>query len=71
MMRRATLPQVAYNIRPVLRYPVKFIHNSRIKNVVIVDGCRIPFTLAGTAYKNYLAVDLARLALKGLMVKFV
>ena len=38
------------------------------RNVVLVDGCRIPFTLAGTAYKNYLAVDLARLALKGLLV---
>lgn len=39
------------------------------KNVVIVDGVRIPFTLAGTTYKNYIAVDLARLALKGLITK--
>ena len=30
------------------------------KNVVLVDGCRIPFTLAGTAYKDYMAVDLGR-----------
>ena len=26
---------------------------------------RIPFTMAGTAYQKYLAVDLARFALKG------
>jgi Thiolase, N-terminal domain len=31
--------------------------------------CRIPFTLAGTVYKNYMAVDLARFALKGLLTK--
>eukprot|EP01036_Dinobryon_divergens_P025978 gene25978-34578_t len=39
------------------------------KNVVIVDGVRIPFTLAGTVYSQYLAVDLARFALKGLLTK--
>jgi acetyl-CoA acyltransferase len=39
------------------------------RNVVLVDGVRIPFTLAGTAYSNYMAVDLARLALKGLITK--
>ncbi len=31
---------------------------AKLRNVVLVDGCRIPFTLAGTAYKNYMAVDL-------------
>lgn len=30
---------------------------------------RIPFTLGGTAYSKYLAVDLARFALKGLIDK--
>ena len=29
-----------------------------VKNVVVVDGARIPFALAGTVYSNYLAVDL-------------
>jgi hypothetical protein len=33
------------------------------KNVVLVDGARIPFTLAGTAYKDYMAVDLGNYAL--------
>jgi len=33
-------------------------YSSRPKNVVVVDGARIPFTLAGTVYSNYLAVDL-------------
>ena len=39
------------------------------KNVVLVDGCRIPFTLAGTAYKDYMAVDLGRIAMKGILTK--
>lgn len=39
------------------------------RNVVLVDGCRIPFTLAGTAYKDLMAVDLGRLAIKGLLTK--
>eukprot|EP00981_Chlorochromonas_danica_P000869 scaffold211_cov168-Ochromonas_danica.AAC.10 len=39
------------------------------RNVVIVDGVRIPFTMAGTVYKDLLAVDLARLALRGLLNK--
>lgn len=30
---------------------------------------RIPFTLAGTVYGDYLAVDLARMAIKGLLTK--
>ena len=34
------------------------MYSSRTKNVVVVDGARIPFTLAGTVYSNYLAVDL-------------
>lgn len=39
------------------------------KNVVIVDGCRIPFTTAGSTYGDLIAVDLARMALKGLLTK--
>lgn len=37
--------------------------------MVLVDGCRIPFTLAGSAYKDLLAVDLGRLAMKGILTK--
>lgn len=36
---------------------------------MVVDGCRIPFTMAGTVYGKYLAVDLGRMALKGLLAK--
>ncbi|CAM9403478.1 unnamed protein product [Ectocarpus fasciculatus] len=43
--------------------------SSKARNVVLVDGCRIPFTLAGTFYKDYMAVDLARFALKGIVNK--
>jgi acetyl-CoA acetyltransferase len=39
------------------------------RNVVLVDGCRIPFTLGGTVYKDLMAVDLGRLALAGLLAK--
>lgn len=39
------------------------------KNIVLVDGCRLPFKLTGTDYKNYLAVDLSRMAMKGLLTK--
>ena len=39
------------------------------KSVVLIDGVRIPFTLAGTTYKDLLAVDLGRLAIKGLIDK--
>jgi len=39
------------------------------KRVVVVDGGRIPFTKAGTVYSKYLAVDLQRFALKGLLDK--
>jgi hypothetical protein len=42
---------------------------SKARNVVLVDGCRIPFTLAGTTYNKYMAVDLARFALKGIVAK--
>lgn len=42
---------------------------SRSRNVVLVDGGRIPFTLGGTAYNKYLAVDLQRMALTGLLHK--
>lgn len=43
--------------------------SSKPKNIVVVDGCRIPFTMGGSVYGQYLAVDLARFALKGLMTK--
>jgi acetyl-CoA acyltransferase len=39
------------------------------KRVVVVDGVRIPFTMGGTVYSKYLAVDLARFAIKGLLIK--
>jgi acetyl-CoA acyltransferase len=43
--------------------------SSRSKNVVIVDGCRIPFTMGGSVYGKYMAVDLQRMALSGLLNK--
>eukprot|EP00978_Attheya_sp_CCMP212_P038949 scaffold198155_cov58-Attheya_sp.AAC.3 len=39
------------------------------KNVVIVDGVRLPFAMSSTIYSDELAVDLQRLAFQGLMTK--
>jgi len=39
------------------------------KNVVIVDGVRLPFAMSSTIYSDEMAVDLQRLAYKGLMDK--
>ncbi|HKJ34012.1 MAG TPA: acetyl-CoA C-acyltransferase [Balneolales bacterium] len=36
-------------------------------NIVLVDGCRIPFMRAGTHYKELMAYDLGRMALQGLL----
>ena len=42
---------------------------SAARRAVFVDGCRIPFTMANTTYKKLIAVDLARMSLKGIMDK--
>ena len=34
-----------------------------------MDGARIPFAMAGTKYKDQMAVDLMRYALRGLLTK--
>lgn len=45
-------------------------HNNNSKtNVVIVDGVRLPFAMASTIYEDEMAVDLQRLAFKGLIDK--
>jgi len=41
----------------------------QLKNVVLVDGCRLPFQPSGTTYNKLIAYDLARLALTGIMTK--
>jgi acetyl-CoA acyltransferase len=43
-------------------------HNAKT-NVVIVDGVRLPFAMASTIYQDEMAVDLQRLAFKGLIDK--
>lgn len=48
---------------------VRQLSTTKARNVVVVDGVRIPFAMSGTTYNDYMAVDLARLALKGLAVK--
>lgn len=50
-------------LRPALR------RMASTKRVVVVDGARIPFAMAGTKYKDQMAVDLMRLALRGLLTK--
>eukprot|EP01100_Stratorugosa_tubuloviscum_P007196 TRINITY_DN300_c3_g1_i1.p1 TRINITY_DN300_c3_g1~~TRINITY_DN300_c3_g1_i1.p1 ORF type:complete len:453 (-),score=220.21 TRINITY_DN300_c3_g1_i1:140-1498(-) len=40
-----------------------------LQDVVLIDGCRIPFMQSGTSYKNLMAHDLARKALKGIITR--
>jgi len=40
-----------------------------LRNVVLVDGCRLPFQPAGTVYKKMMGYDLARAAISGLLTK--
>ena len=39
------------------------------RRVVLIDGCRIPFQLSQTVYKNELAVELAQKSIRGLLTK--
>lgn len=39
------------------------------RKTVLIDGTRVPFLLSGTNYQDLLAVDLARAAIHGLVVK--
>ena len=39
------------------------------KNVVVVDGVRLPFAMSSTIYEDQLAVDLQCLAFQGLITK--
>lgn len=39
------------------------------RKTVLVDGVRTPFMVSGTAYNDYIAQDLGRLAIKGLLTK--
>jgi len=34
-----------------------------VKNLVLVEGCRTPFLMSGTDFKNLMCHDLARTAL--------
>lgn len=40
-----------------------------LRNVVLVDGCRLPFQPSGTVYNKLVAYDLARLAMAGILTK--
>lgn len=43
------------------------IFSQNVRNVVLVDGCRIPFLRANTDYKDLTSYDLARMAIKALL----
>eukprot|EP01033_Poteriospumella_lacustris_P006770 gene6770-4884_t len=53
----------------MIRNASRAFSSASSRRVVVVDGARIPFTMGGTVYGDYMAVDLARLALKGLITK--
>ena len=37
------------------------LSSNTAKNIVVVDGVRIPFALSQTIYSDYMAVDLAKM----------
>jgi acetyl-CoA acetyltransferase family protein len=41
----------------------------KLRNVVLVDGARLPFNPSGSVYNKLVAYDLARLALSGILTK--
>jgi hypothetical protein len=44
----------------MLRLTSRHFSSKASRNVVLVDGCRIPFKLTGTDYSSHMAVDLSR-----------
>jgi len=57
-------------IRPSITPIVSFsTQTNKSKNIVVVDGVRIPFAMASTTYADQMAIDLQRLAFKGLVEK--
>ena len=44
-------------------------HGAGSRTPVLIDGCRIPFQRAGTAYTDLMAYDMGRMALKGLLMR--
>lgn len=47
----------------------QFMPDQILREAVFVDGCRTPFLRSGTAFADLAAYDLARMALKGLLVR--
>ena len=50
-------------------FSIKATKSDPSKNVVVVDGVRLPFAMTSTIYEDQLAVDLQRLAYQGLITK--
>lgn len=55
-----------YNVAAPKSGTKRSLAKSGVKNIVLVEGVRTPFMLAGTVYKNVMPHDLAREALIGL-----
>ncbi|KAJ7341402.1 hypothetical protein JRQ81_005458 [Phrynocephalus forsythii] len=47
----------------------KTLAKNGVKNIVLVDGVRIPFLQSGTTYSDLMPHDLSRAALKGLLTR--
>lgn len=45
------------------------VHRPALPNVVLIDAVRTPFATSGTIYRDMMAVDLQRQALKGLVAR--
>lgn len=58
-------------VKPILSFKTlsKRLLSTAARNVVVVDGTRIPFATQSSIYNDELAVDLQRHAIKGLITK--
>ncbi|XP_032071854.1 trifunctional enzyme subunit beta, mitochondrial [Thamnophis elegans] len=59
-------PQLFATVQPKSK---KTLGKNGMKNIVVVDGVRIPFLQAGTSYADLMPHDLARAALTGLLYR--
>lgn len=69
LFRRAVVPAASPSSAPLSAAFSSSAPPPSRRNVVIVDGTRLPFAPASTTYSDLMAVDLMKLALDGLFIK--
>ncbi|RLV63468.1 hypothetical protein DV515_00018241, partial [Chloebia gouldiae] len=68
-MKIADILVTITSLFPVQPKTKKTLGKTGVKNVVVVEGVRIPFLQSGTTYADLMPHDLARAALQGLLTR--